>query len=217
MCLCSSSLTPVRRLRGTHIYNRRSNATSGFAKKEIPFHTIRKSQFGRAQVGSKLVWHPVDSWILGKSLQPGETCASTYMAIWTNLKSFRNVGYTSGGDSRELSDGQSIGSATPSLGRWMAKLGPDVQSEWLEAQVQRTGNGKQVSTNIGRAPSGSWSGLSSTGRRERYSYLGHRSYQRTRRSLWRGGVERRGQTLPGLRCPPEWGHYEYPCLHFVPR
>lgn len=88
------------------------------------------------------------------------------MAMLSFLKSFGNVGHTQDGDSRELSDSQLIGSAMTSLGRWIAKLGPDMQSEWLEAQVQRTGNGQQVSTKIGRAPSGSWSRLRSTGRGE---------------------------------------------------
>lgn len=193
----------------------RSNATDGFAKKEIPFYTLRQTQVGRAQVGSKPVWHAVDPWILGKSLQQGVACASTYMATWSILKSFRNVGYTHDEIAGELSDGQSIGSATTSLGRWIAKLGPDVQSEWLEAQVQRTGNGKQVSTNIGRAPSGSWSRLSSTGRRERYSSLGHRSYQRIRDGFGERVSRDGGKKLPGLDDGPEWGHYA--CLHFLTR
>lgn len=135
--------------------------------------------------------------MLCQSHQQGVACASTYMAMLSFLKSFRNVGHTQDGDSRELSDSQLIGSAITSLGRWIAKLGPDMRSEWLEAQVRRTGNGKQVSTNIGRAPSGSWSRLRSTGRGEALLILRASKLSTDTRRLWRKGVKRWGRIPPG--------------------
>ena len=91
-------------------------------------------------------------WQNGFKNQPGVGCASPYMEMLSfgSRPRTSHTAQESGGSSKELSDGQSIGSVTASLGRWIAKLGPDMRAEWLEAQVQQTGDGEQVSTNIGR-------------------------------------------------------------------